>query len=241
MNVDLPTADLLTKLTNTSHFELPTAVLHGWLHSLMPNGILPTHDYLYFCPDLLDEGNNDFLEDLVVEAVLAIETLCIGIVLVEGFVAVDGVVVDAEKAVGVLFVEVGDAFKLLTLHLIEVLDSLTRDAEGLLVVLAAIEEGVLTRLEHLRHGGHVEGGVDTDLAEAEHLLGIHTTHAGADDEVGLLAGTQLTQERKCLQRIHWDVGGYNRIVGQEQTQVLHRATGSTGTKAMEIDNFHFSD
>ena len=41
IDVDLPTADLLTNLTNTSHFDLPTAVLHGWLHSLMPNGILP--------------------------------------------------------------------------------------------------------------------------------------------------------------------------------------------------------
>jgi len=41
MDVDLPTADLLTNLTSSSHFELPTAVLYGWLQSLMPNGILP--------------------------------------------------------------------------------------------------------------------------------------------------------------------------------------------------------
>ena len=41
LDVDLPTADLYTDLTNTSHVELPTAVLYGWLHSLMPNGILP--------------------------------------------------------------------------------------------------------------------------------------------------------------------------------------------------------
>ena len=41
MDVDLPTADLYTDLTNTSHVELPTAVLYGWLQSLMPNGILP--------------------------------------------------------------------------------------------------------------------------------------------------------------------------------------------------------
>ena len=33
--------DLFSDLTNTSHFELPTAVLYGWLHSLMPKGILP--------------------------------------------------------------------------------------------------------------------------------------------------------------------------------------------------------
>ena len=41
MDVDLPTADFFLTLMNTSHIELPTAVLYGWLPSLMPNGILP--------------------------------------------------------------------------------------------------------------------------------------------------------------------------------------------------------
>jgi len=53
MDVDLPTADLLTNLTNTSHFELPTAVLHGWLHSLMPTAFCHAekkpHGYILPC------------------------------------------------------------------------------------------------------------------------------------------------------------------------------------------------
>ena len=126
--------------------------------------------------DLLDEGDDGGAEGFFVEAVLAVEADGVGIVFLEEVVGVDQWVVDAEKAPGVFLVKVGDALELLHLHHKEMLDNFFGDPEVLGVVLAAVEEFMDARTQHFGEFGHIEGRIDTNLAIAVHLLGVHPAH-----------------------------------------------------------------
>ena len=191
-----------------------------------------------FAAQLLYQWDDDLAQHFLVETVLAIEAGGVGIVLMEEVIGVHNGVMNAKEAVAVLAVPVGDVLPLLALHLVVMLDDVTRDAKRLLPVLASVEELMLTRAQGAAHGGHVQGWIDADAHEAAHLLGIHASHAGADDDVGLLIGTELLQIGQGIHRVNGDVGRYHLILGQEVAQVFHRAAGPGGTKAVKIDDFH---
>ena len=155
------------------------------------------------------QGHDGVLEGAVVELVAAVVALRVGVVLGEGGVGIGGVdrgVVRAEEAVAQVAVGRRDAVKLPALHGVEVGDGVARDAEGLGVVLAPVEEGMLARAQHLAHGGHTEGGVDADAQVAVHLGGIHAPHARTQNDVGLLALHQVGEEGQRLEGVNGDVG-----------------------------------
>ena len=87
-------------------------------------------------------------EHLFIEAVLAFKARGLGVVLAEKIVGVDRGVVDAEESPAELLLLRSYVLKLLTLHLIEMLNDVASDAEGFLVILAAVEKFMFTGLEH---------------------------------------------------------------------------------------------
>ena len=141
----------------------------------------------------MNQGKDDFAQDFLIEAVFAFEADGVGIMLVEEIVGVHQRVVDAEETIAVFTVPVGDVLPLLTFHLVVMLDDVARDAEGLLTVLAPVEELVFARAKDSAHCGHVHSRIDADTDKATHLLGIHSTHACSHDDVGLLVGAELTE------------------------------------------------
>jgi len=169
---------------------------------------------------------------------LAIEADGVGVVLAEQFIGVHRVVVDAEQAVGVVEVEGGDAFELLAFHGVVVLDDVAGDAELRGTVFSSAEELVGACLQDFRHGAHVEGGVDTDLPESEHLLGVHPSHRRADDDVRLLLLAVLPQVGQGFLRVDGYVGGYHRCLGQHLAEAFHRSRGAGGAETVEIGDCH---
>ena len=87
-------------------------------------------------------------EHLFIEAVLAFKARGLGVVLAEKIVGVDCGVVDAEESPAELLLLRSYVLKLLMLHLIEMLNDVASDAEGFLVILAAVEKFMFTGLEH---------------------------------------------------------------------------------------------
>ena len=84
-------------------------------------------------------------EHLFIETVLAFKARGLGVVLAEKIVGVDRGVVDAEESPAELLLLRSYVLKLLTLHLIEMLNDFFRNFEGLRTIIPAIEEMVLTR------------------------------------------------------------------------------------------------
>lgn len=91
---------------------------------------------------LPDKRDHCGLEGFVVQAVLALKTLGVGVVLAEQVVTVNGCVTGPEQAVCVLAVKIGYSLELLTFHSVEVLDYLSRNPEFLLPVLASVLERI---------------------------------------------------------------------------------------------------
>ena len=83
---------------------------------------------------------------------LAVKALTLWIVLAEGTIGVAGLIVNAKESPNMGTVFVGKVLKLLTLYLVVVLNNVTSDAEGLLIILSAIEEFMFASFEHMTHG-----------------------------------------------------------------------------------------
>ena len=83
---------------------------------------------------------------------LAVKALTLWIMLAEGTIGVAGLIVNAKESPNMSTIFVGKVLKLLTLYLVVVLNNVTSDAEGLLIILSAIEEFMFASLEYMTHG-----------------------------------------------------------------------------------------
>ena len=90
--------------------------------------------------NFLDQRHQHLLNDLSVQSVLAMEMNHIFVMLEEDVLAVHRGVVVSEEAIDIHSVLVGDAVKLVSLHLGEMLDDFGRDDEGLCTIFARVEE-----------------------------------------------------------------------------------------------------
>lgn len=172
-----------------------------------------TRNYSLYGGEAADEGNQHVVDDGCVQAVPAVEVGDVAVMLQEGTLAIDLVIVAAEQAPHVVAIPVGNAVKLVLFHLGEVADDFGRYGELGGAVLTGIEEIEGTRLQHFGILGHEECRIHADALETEHLLAIHAAHAGPGNDVGMGIDAQVMQQRQRLGRIHWYVGRNDFIIG----------------------------
>ena len=84
----------------------------------------------------------------------------------------------------------------------------------------------------------MEGRINADAQMAVHLLGIHTAHAGTNDDIGLLGNHKLLQHGQSLLGLNGDIGRNDLGRGQHFPKQLHRARSSGRGEAVEIYDFH---
>lgn len=174
---------------------------------------------------------------LVGQTMLAVETDGCGIMLVEEVVGVHhGVVVAEESDDTGTLLGVGSMLEVVRSHLLVLLYEALRDDELLHSVLARVLEYLLAR--ELRHGvAHFEGWVHQYAVESGEHLGVHAAHRRADDEVGLLLGCHRLQHLQTFFGVQRNVARYNRSVGHQRAQHLHRARLCRRTEAVYIHEF----
>ena len=111
----------------------------------------------------------------------------IGIVLVEEAECVYQVVLVAKQAPHAAALLVGHSAEALLCHPFVFLHQVVVDKELLHTILAGVEERLRAGQAVLHHRlAYLEGGVEHDAVVTVEHLGIHATHRGADDQVGLL-------------------------------------------------------
>ena len=69
--------------------------------------------------------------------------------------------------------------------------------------------------EHLALLRHLESGIYTDSVISTHLLRIHASHAGADNNIRHFVHTQSSQEGQSLCRVNGYVGSNDIKVWQQ--------------------------
>ena len=165
-------------------------------------------------------------QHLVVEAMFAIKASGLGIILAKEIVGVDCGVVDAEESPARLLLLWCDILKLESLHLVKVLNDVASDAEGFLIVFSTVEKLMLPCVEHFAKFRHVECRIYANPLEITHLVSVHATHAGADNEVGLLLLAELLEERQAFRRVNGYVWSYYLYLWQHLAQQLYCAASS---------------
>lgn len=204
------------------------------LLQLYGESLSPARSSFLIGGEAADEGNQHVVDDGCVQTVPAVEVGDVAVMFQEGALAVDLIVVAAEQAPHVVAVPVGDAVKLMLLHLGEVSDDFGRYAELGGAVLTGIEEIECTRLQHMGILGHEECRIHADALETEHLLAIHAAHAGPGNDVGLGIDTQVMQQWQGLGRIYWYVGRNDFKIGQKLAERLDCAAVGRRRKSMKI-------
>ena len=165
-------------------------------------------------------------QHLVVESMLALKADGLAVMLAKEVVGVDGRVVDTKESPAGLLLFGCDVLKLEALHLVEVLDGVARDTESLLIVFPAIEKLVFACTQDLAQFRHVERRIDTKPFEVTHLLSVHASHAGADDEVGLFLLAEFFKEGQGFRWVNGYVWCHYVCLRQVLAQQLHRAASS---------------
>ena len=74
-----------------------------------------------------------------------------------------------------------------------------------------------TYLQDILHQRQMQSRIDTDALETMHLVSIHTTHRGANDNVRLFLLNQLSQEGQSLKRFYWNVRSYHLSLRHQLT------------------------
>ena len=188
--------------------------------------------------NLFDQGNDRFLQDRFGEVVVTVIADGIPVMLLEEVIGVHLLVVDAEEAVGVLPVEIGDALELGPFHHVEMLDRVPCYRKLLLIVLSPVQELVGTCLESVGHMRHIEGWIHAYLPEPEHLLGVHPAHRCAYYQVRILLRAVCLEIRQGLLRVYGDIRSNDFILRHQTAERIHCAGGAGRGEAMEIDYLH---
>ena len=105
-----------------------------------------------FGEDFPDDGNEHFLDDLLIELVFAFKLDGMLVVFAEHVIGASVGVVDAKESVAVFDVKVGYPFKLFPFHHHLVLDDVFGDAKLFLVVFSAVEKLEGAGSEYFTHG-----------------------------------------------------------------------------------------
>ena len=184
-----------------------------------------------------DDGYYRVHKALVVHAMLTVETDGLRIVFTEHVVGVYRGVFIAKETIDTLLLFRGDAFKALLRLLLILLDEGLVDVKLLYPVLSWVLKLLGARHAVSPHRfAHLHSRIDTDTVVATQLLGIHATHGGADDQVGLLLLANVTQQGDGLLGMNGDVGSYDTGLGHHLAKACHRARLSTRCKAMTVQH-----
>ncbi len=138
---------------------------------------------------LYDQWHQRLFNDLPIQTMFSMKVNHVFIVFAKDILAIDCGVVVCKKAIDILTIFIGNAVKLVRLHLSEMLDDFGCDSESSFSILPRIEELKGAFIQNIFMLGQVERRVDTDAIEAPHLLSIHSTHTGANNHIGLLPFT----------------------------------------------------
>ena len=151
---------------------------------------------------------------LVVHPVFPVETDGRLVVGMEQVVGIDRRVGITEESPHVSLIRVVESFKTMFRHLLIGFHQGLGHDEVLYAVQSGIREVLGTHHPVCFHRlTHLQGGIYDDTVEAAQHLGIHTTHRGADDEIGLLAVAHLSQQCHCLFRFYGQVGCHDGGIG----------------------------
>ena len=120
---------------------------------------------------------------------LPMEMNYILIVLQKDVLAIDCGVVVSKKAIDIHTVFIGNAIKLVRLHLSEMLDDFGCDSESSFSILPRIEELKGAFIQNIFMLGQIERRINANTPKSMHLLSIHSTHTGANNHIGLLPFT----------------------------------------------------
>ena len=187
----------------------------------------------------LYQWHDDVAQHFVVEEVLPFEELhlFLTVVLEEVCLAVDELVLRAEESPDELLFFGRDTLEALLFHLLEGLYHLFVNLELRCAVLPLIAELTLAQATEGQQPSHVEGGIDENPPEAPELLGVHRSHAGGHNEVGLLLLHEGFQEGDGLQRAYRHVGTQHlHSLGIEMVAHLRgRACAACRGKAVDVN------
>ena len=173
-----------------------------------------------------------------VHAVSAMEMNGIGVVLMEEAEGVHQIVLVAEEPPYTLAFTIVHTAETLVCHPFILLHQVVVYKELLHTVFTGIEEGLCSRHAMLHHRlADFEGGVEHDAVIAVEHLGIHTTHRGADDEVGLFCLAHPVEQRKSLIGMKRHVFGYHRGIAKHFAQAVYRTRAGRGAEAVYIHHF----
>ena len=189
----------------------------------------------------LYQWHDDVAQHFVVEEVLAFEELhlFLAVVLEEVCLAVDELVLRAEESPDELLFFGRDTLEALLFHLLEGLYHLFVNLELRCAVLPLIAELTLAQATESQQPSHVEGGIDQYPGHAFELFGVEGTHAGGNDEVGLLCGDKRLQERDGLHRVgrHIRAQHLHSLRIEVVTHLRGRTCTACRSKAMYVQHF----
>ena len=128
------------------------------------------------------------------------------VVLAEVGLAVHVLVLGTEKTPNEFFLLGGDALETQFLHLLELCYHLLVHLEVACAVLALVAELLAAHATEGEQACHVEGGIHQNTSDTVQLLGIHGSHGGGDDKVGLVLGYVPAEELHGTKGFYRDIG-----------------------------------
>ena len=156
------------------------------------------------------------------------------IVLVEEVEGVNHRVLIAEETINSFLILGGDVLEAALCDVAVFLDESLGNHQFVYSILSRVLELLLAG--HAAHRvAHLEGWVHEDAVVAFQHLGVHTTHRGADDEVGLFCLYQFLKHFHSFLRMHRNVFCHEGGVRHQFLQHLH---GAALTRREETVNIH---
>lgn len=152
------------------------------------------------------------------------------VVLDKLWLAIDSAVVVSEESVDEFAFSRRDSFEAMFLYFPELCDHLLVDLEVLGTILPWIAEGFASHAHEGEQACHVERRIDENAQLAAELLGVHGSHGGGHDELGLNLCYLLPEEGQCLGRHHRDIWRQN-LDAPGIERIAHAGGGSCGTAA----------
>ena len=154
-------------------------------------------------------------EGVVVHAVLAMKADGSRVVGMKEVVCVDGGVFIPEETFHARLLLIINTFEAMIGQFLVFLDHGFGDDELLHAVEARIRKVLVAdHAMFLHRVAHLEGRIDEDAVVAIEHLGVHATHRGADDEVGLFLLAELPEERHGLFGMDGEIGSDDGGVGK---------------------------
>ena len=186
------------------------------------NRTLPT---LLFVIDPTNHGNDTIDKDTVIHTVLPMERDGLRIVLLEERHRMHqwvGITEESPHPLLLFFVNMGET---LLLHSAVFLHHGFRHDKLLHTILTRILEGLLADHPMGSHRiGNLEGRIHQDTVIAIQLFGIHATHRGTYNQVGLVLLHLLLQQGDSSMRVDRQIVGNGICLGQHHAETGYRAT-----------------